>query len=237
MRLATRIFLWSFVPFACFLLGSFWNIQRLVQLTVREGVRSSLRQTHRSIAGLRSKGELQNSRFLRILGENATLKAGMQLLTAAPGSADGRRTVEDQLRELYGTLKFDFLLVSDSERRPLAGVMAVGEQLVSMDFARIQPPQLGVVMLAEQAYQVVSTPINQGEENLGTLSIGERFDLSEFTTTALLIHDGKVLKSNISGIPLPEIQAALKGCEGIGECEIRLRDESHISLPLETISL
>src|SRR5256885_4915241 len=80
MRFATRTFLFSFVPFAFLLMGSFWAIQKLVESTVRNGLHSSLRQTHDSIARVRSKSELQNSRFLRVVGENASLKAGLQLL-------------------------------------------------------------------------------------------------------------------------------------------------------------
>ena len=82
MRFATRTFLWSFIPFAFLLLGSFWAIQKLVEHTVRDGLRSSLRQTHLSIARVRSENELQNSRFLKMLGENATLKAGLKLILA-----------------------------------------------------------------------------------------------------------------------------------------------------------
>src|SRR5580704_16120567 len=133
MRFATRTFLWSFLPFALLLLGSFWTIQKLVELTVRNGLRTSLRQTHQSIARVRSKTELQDSRFLKILGENASLKAGMQLLLADPKSGAARLTVEDQLREICNTLGFDFLLVSSARDTALAGVMRIGDQLVAMD--------------------------------------------------------------------------------------------------------
>src|SRR5258705_11916697 len=104
MRLATRVFLWSFVPVAFLLIGTFWDIQRLVQLTVREGIRGSLRNTHASMARVRSKSELQNSRFLRILGENASLKAGLQLLKVERKSAEPRGTVEDQLHGMCPTM-------------------------------------------------------------------------------------------------------------------------------------
>src|ERR1022692_4832083 len=139
MRFATRTFLWSFVPFAVLLLGSFWTIQKLVSLTVRDGLRASLRQTHESVTRVRSKSELQNSRFLKILGENASLKAGLQLLLEEPKSGAARLTVEDQLREISQSLGFDFLLVSNTDGAALAGVMRVGEQLVAMDTARIRP--------------------------------------------------------------------------------------------------
>ena len=127
MRFATRAFLWSFIPFA-FLMGvSFWVIQQRVQSTVREGLRSSLRDAHVSIAHLRAENELQNSRFLKIVGENPSLKAGLQLLLSEPKSGAARLTVEDQLREIAETLHFDLLLVSDPDGAPLAGVVRIDD--------------------------------------------------------------------------------------------------------------
>ncbi|HTM47580.1 MAG TPA: HD domain-containing phosphohydrolase [Bryobacteraceae bacterium] len=235
MRFATRTFLFSFVPFALLLMGSFWVIQKLVESTVRDGLRTSLRHTHDSIARVRSKSELQNSRFLRVVGENASLKAGLQLLLAEQESRAARLTVEDQLRETCNTLGFDFLMVFNPDGAALAGVMRVGEQLVAMDVARIRPPQRGFVTVGDRAYQVASTPINQGEENLGILSIGEHFDFSEFSTPAVLARHGKILKSSIPGVPTDAVEAALSGCGPQAECEVRLRGESYISMPMESI--
>jgi putative nucleotidyltransferase with HDIG domain len=236
MRFATRTFLWAFIPFVLLLLGSFWTIQKLVEHTVRDGLRLSLRQTHASVARVRSHSELQNSRFLKILGENASLKAGLQLLLAAPKNSEARRTVEDQLREICEKLGFDFLMVSSPDGAALAGVMRVGEQLAGMDIARIRPPQQGFATVGERSYQVVSTPIDQGDENIGTLSVGEPFDFSEFTTPAVLARHGKVLKSSIPGIPIDEVESALKTCGERAECEVRLRGETYISLPMDSIS-
>src|SRR3954463_9295788 len=130
MRFATRTFLFSFVPFAFLLTGSFWAIQKMVESTVRDGLRTSLRHTHDSIARVRTKSELQNSRFLRVVGENATLKAGLQLLLSERNSSSARLTVEDQLRDICATLGFDFLLVSHPDGAAMAGVMRIDEQLV-----------------------------------------------------------------------------------------------------------
>ncbi|MDQ1471131.1 MAG: hypothetical protein QOJ99_2611, partial [Bryobacterales bacterium] len=73
MRFVTRAFLLTFLPFAVLLTGSFWAIQKLVQSTVRDGLRSSLRENHLSVTRLRSRSDLQNSRFLKVVGENASL--------------------------------------------------------------------------------------------------------------------------------------------------------------------
>src|SRR5437016_3551768 len=108
MRFQTRAFLLSFVPFAILLTLSFSMMQNLVQSTVREGLRQRLRENHLAVARVRSNSQLQDSRFLRIVGENAGLKAGMQLMLYQSQSAAARRTVEDQLRELCEEMGFDF---------------------------------------------------------------------------------------------------------------------------------
>lgn len=236
MRFATRAFLWSFGPFALLLFGSFWNVQKLVQLTVRDNVRTSLRHTHDSIAYVRSKNELRNSRFLRMVGENASLKAGLQLLNANHQNAEARLTVEDQLREIADSLAVDFLLVSDPEGRPEAGVMRVDGQMVNMDVARVGPPLNALFGIEQQVYQVASTPINQGDENLGALTIGERFSFSGFDTPAVLMHQGHVLTSSIPGLSEGAVESAIRGCPPQRECEVRLAGENYLSLPLEDAS-
>ena len=84
-------------PFCLAVASSFWMIQRFVQSTVRDGLHSSLRESQVAIANIHAKGDLQNSRFLKIAGENSALKAGMQLLLAEPaqrrGAQHGRRPI------------------------------------------------------------------------------------------------------------------------------------------------
>ncbi len=236
MRLRTRAFLLCFVPFALLLTGSFWAIQKLVQSTVRDGLRTSLRENHLAIARLRSRSDLQNSRFLKVAGENASLKAGLQLLASWPGNAAARQTVEDQLRELCQQMGFDFLMVSSPNGAPLAGVIRKSGRLSPIEQLPLTSRH-GLMALDGKVYQVASIPIDQADENIGELAVGERFDFSEFSTPAVLLRNGKVLQSNIPGIPLPELQTALKDCPGPGECDIRLAGSGYISLPLDSVAL
>ena len=217
MRFRTRAFLLSFLPFALLLTVSFWAIQSLVESTVRGGLRDSLRANDQAISRLRSRSDLANSRFLKVVGENASLKAGLQLLRLNPGP-EARQTVEDQLEELRGRMGFAFLAASDPSGKPLAGPEGV---------------KPGLMMRDSEVYQVASVPIDQGDENLGTISVGERFDFSGFTTPAVLMRDDKVLMSNLSDFKREEIEKALRGC-GAGECSLRLGGQSWISLPLES---
>lgn len=240
MRFATRTFLWSFVPFAILLLGSFWAMQKEVVSTVRSGLRRSLRDEQVSIARLHSKSELQNSRFLRIVGENATLKAGIQLLLANRKSAEARLTVEDQLRDISETLGFDFLLLSNPDGAAMAGVTRLGDQFAAMDISRTSPPQRGFFSIGDQTFQVISIPVDQGDEHIALLSVGEHFDFSEFTTPAVLTRNGQVILSNLRNATPGEVESALRGCVGVegaqSECELRLRGETYLSLPMDNIS-
>lgn len=236
MRFATRTFLWSFVPFAVLLLGSFWAMQKEVVSTVRNGLRTSLRDEQVSIARVHARSELQNSRFLRIVGENATLKAGIQLLLANRKSAEARLTVEDQLREISETLGLDFLLLSNPDGAAMAGVTRLGDQFVAMDVKRTSPPKRGFFSMGDQTYQVISIPVDQGDEHIATLSVGEHFDFSEFTTPAVLTRNGRVILSNIHDASPSAVETALRGCSDQSECEVRLRGETYLSLPMDSIS-
>ena len=243
MRFRTRAFLICFIPFALLLTASFWMIQRFVQSTVRDGLRTSLRENQLAIARIHSKTDLQNSRFLRVAGENAALKAGMQLLASEPNRDAARRTVEDQLRELGEHMGFDFLAISAPSGKPLAGVVRkAGEvtdghsQLVPVDLSDLKPNEKGLIFVQQRAFQVASVPIDQEQENIGSLSLGEYFDFSEFTTPVVLIHDGKSIRSNIPNVSLSEIDSALGACKGDAECDIRLQNVNWISLPLQSIA-
>jgi HD-GYP domain-containing protein (c-di-GMP phosphodiesterase class II) len=236
MRFATRAFLWSFIPFAVLLAGSFWFIQQRVQHTVRGGLRSSLREAHISMARLRRESELQNSRFLRIVAENPPLKAGLQLLLVHPQSVPARLTLEDQLREIAETLRFDFLVASNSEGVPLAGIIRIDDQLVGMDISRVKPPQQGFFTLGTNTYQLNSFPIDSNEENLGILSIGERFDLSEFSTPTVLAQNGKVLRASVPNASPTEVESAVARCETQVECETQIAGEVYMTLAADNVN-
>jgi HD-GYP domain-containing protein (c-di-GMP phosphodiesterase class II) len=241
MRFRTRAFLICFVPFAILLSCSFWMIQRFVQSTVRDSLSASLRENQTAIANIHAKSELQNSRFLKVAGENSALKAGMLLLRSRPGSQAARRTVEDQLRELGEHMGFDFLQVSAPNGAPIAGVIrqtaqkpGSRSQLVPVNAAQLERGHNGLFFIGGRTFQVASVPVDQDEENIGVLSVGEYFDFSELSTPAILFHDGKVIDSNIPDLPFAPIDAAIGACKPQSECSVRLQGVNWISLPMES---
>lgn len=238
-RLRTRAFLLCFVPFAALLACSFWMIQRLVQSDVRDGLRSSLREDQIAFARVHAKSDLENSRFLRVAGENSALKAGIQLLRSNPDSDSARRTVEDQLSELCEHMGFDFLIVSGPQGKPLAGVArqnAAGTpgQLAPISTANLDTIKAGLLLLDGRTFQVATVPLDQDDENIGALAVGEYFGFSEFTRPAVLLRGGKAIASNLDDIPFGELNAALAGCSDQSECNLRLKGSNWISLPVQS---
>jgi HD-GYP domain-containing protein (c-di-GMP phosphodiesterase class II) len=237
MRFRTRAFLLCFVPFALLLTGSFWTIQKLVLATVKNGLRSSLRENHQSLVRLRSRTDLQNSRFLKVAGENAELKAGLQLLSTNPDSVEARATVEDQVGELCTKMGFDFLLVSNADGKALTGVLRTEAGIVPYTDLPAHAHHSGLMTINGEVYQIASVPIDQSEDNIGELSVGERLDLAGFNTSVAVLQNGGVLEANLPGIGLPEIETGLRVCRGRDECEVRLGGQSYISLALDNESL
>jgi len=233
-HLRTRAFLLCFLPFAILMTTSFWMIQRFVQATVREGLHTSLRESQIAIANIHAKGDLRNSRFLRIAGENTALKAGVELLRQNPKSSDARSTVEDQLRELGEHMGFDFMLVSAPGGNPLAGAARQGSQLVPLNLSNLDGNRSGFLLLDGRTFQVASVPVDVNNENIGSLTVGEFFDFSDLSTQVVLVRNGRVIESNIPNVSSHDIEKALTPCRPQAECDLRLNGTNWISLPMES---
>ena len=238
----TRAFLLCFLPFGMVLATGFWAIQRFVQMTVRDGLHTSLRESQIAIANIHAKGDLQNSRFLKVAGENSALKAGIQILHANPQSTDARRTVEDQLRELGEHMGFDFMLVSAPNGSPLAGVSRQSPskhqhgQLVPLAISQFSVEKSGFLLFEGRTFQVASVPVDLDGENIGVLSVGEFFDFEDLTTLVALVHDGKVVDSNLPRISESQLESALSACNKASECDLRMGGANWISMPMQSYS-
>jgi putative nucleotidyltransferase with HDIG domain len=212
-------------------------MQWFVQARVRDGLRTSLRQNELAIARAHTRSDIQNSRFLNIVGENAALKAGAQLLISAPHSASARSTVEDQLRELGEHMGFDFLLVSAPDGKPLAAVTRRNGDLVPLETTGLPRIGRGFALLDGRTFQVGSVPLDANDENIGALSIGSAFDFAEFTTPAVLMRGNQVMESNLPDISAAELTTALRDCPAGADCDLRLHGANWISSPVEDTAL
>jgi HD-GYP domain-containing protein (c-di-GMP phosphodiesterase class II) len=246
MRLATRTFWLSFVPLAVLLTASFWAVRVSVLGAVRDSMRAAARENQKVVAREHSKDAARMARTLRAVAENPELEAGVQLLLAEQrDTAAARRTVEDQLAVIGKTLGFDLLVVSGNQGTPLAGVLripgavepTVERAIEPLDPARLQsaaiePGQSGFFTSNGRVYQITPVPIEQGDEVLGSLLVGDQFDPAEYGAPVVLLRNGTIVESDAPGVDRAEAEAALSACPPTSECEVRLHGESYLSLPL-----
>jgi putative nucleotidyltransferase with HDIG domain len=238
MRFATRTFLWSFVPVALLLIAGFWTVRVAAVSTIRMGLRAAARDSQVALARVEARSEDRNRTMLRAITDNPALKAGLDLLRSekeAPEEA--RDTVADQLSEICQTLHFDFMMVSDDRGNPLAAVTRQAAGFAPVKLAGISPPDLGIdttgiVSAGGRLYEVASVPMFAGVAQAGTLSMGSLFDISRFGVPAVLLHNGQVAASQLQGLPQPLIEAALRPCAPDAECEVRIRNQVYLSLPI-----
>jgi len=242
MRFATRAFLWSFLPFAVLLGCSFWSVRTGALSAVREALRSSVRENQVTLAREREQSEFRNTRILRVAAENPALKAGLQLLATERQARDAaRRTVEDQLSEICDTIGFDFLAVSSPSGEPLAGVIRRSEGFASLDLQALRLPAKGFFSAQGRIFRVTSVAIAEGQENVGTLAVGERFDLANVAMPAVLLRGGAVMAATAPALQLSQVErsaveAALRNCPAQSECEPRIGGETYLSVPLDNDS-
>jgi HD-GYP domain-containing protein (c-di-GMP phosphodiesterase class II) len=235
MRLAVRTFLWVFVPLTVLLTGSFWAVQRSAVTVVQNALRSSLRDHQQAVARMQERNEQQNRRYLRILGENASLIAGLQLILGEPSSIDARLTVEDQLRELCSTSGIDVLVVSSVNGIPFAGVLRQGGGLMAIDIAAVRPPKRGFFLYEGALYRMTSVPISQNEEHVALVSVGEREDFSHFSNPVVLLRDGEVIDWTVPGAGREDLQHAFSGCNHDADCELKLAGDTYLSIAAKTV--
>lgn len=248
MRFRTRAFFLCFIPFALLFAASFWMAQRLVQSTVRSGLLASLTTSQLALARAQAEADLQSSRFLTIEGQNPELQSGMQSLLSdtatgdATAAGDAHKAMEDQLRALGDQMGFDLLFVSAPDGAPLVGLVrppasrpGQKSQLVPLENMLVTQPGSGLLVLGDRIFQFDSAPIGGEAGNLGTLSVGQIFELPQPGKPAVLVRAGDVIDYSLTNVGDSQIRAVMKGCVGRRECDFRLGGANWIAIPMQQI--
>ena len=233
MRLATRTFWWSFVPVVLLLIIGFGATRITVSNAIRQALRSAARNNQLAVTQERAKMESRMARILRGVGVNPTLEASVERLLSERHDPDGvRRQVEEQLAESSTVLGFDVLTVFDTDGMPRAGVMRQNGRVIPLDPGSLNLTRSGLFTAQGQVYEVSSVSIDRGSQVLGSLAVGDRFDLGGFAMPLVLTWNGGIVQSFAKGIDPKEIETAFAFCAPEKECEMRLRGESYLSVPL-----
>ncbi|MEZ5402923.1 MAG: HD-GYP domain-containing protein [Bryobacteraceae bacterium] len=237
MTLAARVFLWMVVPMGSLLLAGFMAAGYTVEERVTEQLRSAQRESEQRLRQLREGFDERSRRLLATLAENPSLKAGIGLSRAGLPDEDVRRTVEDQLRELTGSLDLGFVCVMDSMGRPLAAMLHEELGWLPLDPASVKAPDAGLMEIDGRLFTVTTVPVNIGEENLGRLSAASEFLLDNFSARTAVLRGSRVVRSNLPPEAEAELKNVLGSCGPSAECRVVLAGERYLSLPVEEPAL
>jgi len=243
--LTTRAFLFSYLPVCVVLAASFLALNGLVEQRVRENLRESVQKSEELLARADEDYARRVSEFVSVLAESAGLKAAIGLIHEAPATpqsaAEIRRTIEAQLRDMHGLAGYDFLAITDWKGRTVAAVnFGSGANGSAGELPEIPA---GAALLESQGvlYELTSTPITIGGEQIGELRLGAKFDLARYHLGGemVLMQNGRVLRATV---PAPE-WAALEGelqrvCpKGAAECEVKRNGETYLVSTVHDVRL
>jgi signal transduction histidine kinase len=237
--LTTRAFLFSFVPVCVVLAATFVALNALVEQRVKQGLQDSLEKSEDLVARANAESSRRISQFASVLAESAGLKAAIGLLREmpAPGNAlEVRRTIEAQLQELHALVGYELLAVTDWKGRAVAAVEFRGG---AVQTATQLPEITGDPALLETGgvlYELTTTPIAIGGEQIGELRLGSKFDLTRYHLAGetALMRDGRILRATlpISAWPSLEEQLRRRCPTPAAVCEINRGGETLLVLPI-----
>jgi signal transduction histidine kinase len=243
--LTARAFLFSFLPVCVVLATSFLALNTLVQQHVKDGLRDSLQKSEELLDRANADYSRRIGQFVSVLADSAGLKAAIGLTHEAPSTpetaAEIRRTIEAQLREMHELVGYDLLAVTDWKGRTQAAVeFGSGTASTQAQLANI-PPDTSVMQSGGVLYELTSTPIVIGGEQIGELKLGAKFDLSLYHLggETVLLQNGKVLEATVPGATWGSLENDLRsGCrQPLAECEIHRHGETFLVLPVQDARL
>ncbi len=242
--LATRAFLFSFLPVCAVLAGSFFALNALVQQRVKNSLRDSLEKSEDLLARADEDYSRRTNQLVSVLAESAGLKAAIGLLHEAPANAENlaeiRHTIEAQLREIHNLVGYDLLAITDWKGRTMAAVEFNGAKSDSLANIPPMPAQSSLLEIDGAPYELSSVPVTIAGEQTGELKFGSKFDVSRYHLggeTALL-RDGRILSATITPAAWQSLEKELRRCAPQkADCQIRWHGQTFLVLPLREARL
>jgi signal transduction histidine kinase len=233
LPLATRAFLYSFVPVCAVLLVCFVAISAAVHQRIRQDLRDNLQNADRLLNVANAAFARENSSLLAKITDSAGIKASVGLLAEAGSDASvhdqARSTIEAQLWELQKASLYDILAISDLHGRTVAAISASKELSGDIPRSGLAP---GLLEAGGILFQLQSIPIEIGGEIAATLILGRRFDLSRSVVggDAVLLKNGAVVASTFPATATRKAAGQIKMFCPQGEdgCEIGVAGQSYV---------
>lgn len=234
LSLTTRAFVFSFLPVCLALAASFLAVSAAVQEKIRQELRESLHSTDHLLNLANAESSRRITALVSKLTDSAGLKAAVGLLGETrqdfSATAQVQATIEAQLRELQASSTYDLLAVVDQRGKTVVTLRSPEEH----EFSPVPafPQQPGLAEIEGELYQLDRVPISIGGENVATLVLGTRLELSQLSLggQAVLLRGDKLLRSTFPSERSTEIEQQIaKNCRFTDPgCEVRIGGEAFV---------
>ena len=245
LSLATRTFLISLLPLCLTMAFTYFGLSITLRNKTRDGIRDYVHTSELLLEKVNESDARRTAQAASLLTENAGLKASLGLLRETATNAELRsqveRTIEEQLRELHRQVGYDLLAISDSQDHTVLALELHGATLTRLSPAPAINGASALLDLNGVLYQVESAPITLNDQPAGRLAVGKKFDVTLLDAIGdmALMRGGKLVRctllhpaySDIEHKLSPECMANRNGCE------VNLKGEGYLVLPLKTASL
>jgi len=232
--LTTRAFFFSLLPVCGVLLASFFALNTLVERRVRDGLRDSLQKSEDLVIHANEESARQIGQFVRVVADSPGLKAAIGLIQEVPATPENaaqiRRTIEAQLSDIHSQVGYDFLAITDWKGRTVAAVDFHGGRPQSPENMPEIPSQSSVFEFSGEIYELSTTPILVGGEQVGNLRLGRVFDLRRYQLVGdtALLRNGSILRATFpqGRWALLADQLRRKCSTNVMECDVQLNGET-----------
>lgn len=240
LSLATRTFLLTFLAMCGVQVIGMFVLSTALRSRIRDGLTETLRQTQQQLDKQETEYNRRATELIAALSENAALKAAIGLSreqTNPALRAQVRETINDQLRQLSQGLDFDLFMVMDTDGTVLATLGGPVNELEARKLASDKSSGPWLVRAGSDLYKLTSVPINLGDENLGRLAVGRRFEIAGPGAFgyAVLVEPGGIVASTLPAGLSGEIGRELANRCGNQEngCEISAGGHDYLALEMD----
>lgn len=186
------------------LAAGFFALHVAIKTRIEGGLKENLERTEQQLDQANARYDRRNTAFLAILSNDTGLKAAVGLVREQDTPSlrpDVERTIEDQLREISKGLDYDLLVVLDGRGDPVAAIGNGLDRAHLPSLRGLRPGVSALLPVGHTVYRVTSVPINMGVESLGTLVVGEKFDLHfpGWLGSSVLVGSQGVVASTLPG--------------------------------------
>ncbi len=242
--LGTRIFVLSFPPMCVALIVAFFTIHTLIRARIKEGLKDSLHRAESVLDKLDVEHTRRNREFVSILSENAGLKAAVGLFREVGSDSQvflqARRTLLAQIQELITPLDYDLCAVFDSEGHLLVALVDGKPRNINPTERPEASLMNRMTKVGAHLYETTNVPINLGNDNLGSLTVGKKFDLGLLIdgSQAALFEGGRLLLTTFS-LPnqLLERELAQQCGTQVDGCELGIEGGKYLALKVNRTNL